>query len=181
MNTNLTQNQQQLISNITAEFIKINASAKKENTFNLIDIQPLFNKCKEIEDNKKIVETDDNLWNNIAMDEAQRIADLLQADMPFACVERYGKSNGHYDMPKICIQREKGLSGHHENYVSISVVVVTELEYLSHGICYNKGVSLAYKADYLGNDTHYSSIEELFVKSDVTEQIRRKIINWIKL
>jgi hypothetical protein len=177
---NLTQNQQQLISNITAEFIKINESAKKKNTFNLIDINPLFEKSNEIKENGKIQETDYDLWDKIAMDEAQRIANLLQADMPFACVEIYGKSNGHYDRPSICIQREKGLSGHHENFVSISVVVVTELECLSHGMSYQKGVGLAYKSDYLGNDVRYSSIEELFELPEVKEAIRTKIINWIK-
>ena len=55
---NLTNNQQELIASITAEFMKINESAKKESTFNLINVQPLFEKTKEIANNEEIIEAD---------------------------------------------------------------------------------------------------------------------------
>jgi len=175
---NLTNNQQELIASITAEFMKINESAKKESTFNLINVQPLFEKTKEIAENKKIIEADAKLWEEMAMNEAERIAKLLQEDMSFACVERFGKSNGHYDLPSICIQREKGLSGHHERWVQIEVVIERELATLSHNCHYSKGISLGYKTD--GSNDRYKTIEELFEKSKINEMIRTKIINWIK-
>jgi len=176
---NLTTNQQELIANITAEFMKINESSNKLGTFNLIDIKPLFDKNKEIEDNKKIIEADAKLWKDMAMDEAERIARLLQEDLPFICVERFGESNGHYDLPSICIQREEGLSGHHEGWVQIEVVVNKEIAELSHGCTYSKGIGLGYKADY-DDKTIYNSIEELFELSSTKEMIRTKILNKIK-
>ena len=114
----------------------------------------------------------------MAMDEAQRIAELLQQDLPFACVERYGDSNGHYDLPSICIQREKGRAGHHERFVAIEVVVIKETKLQTHNCKYDKGVALAYKHSYSGDETEYSSIEELFEKSTIKEQIRERIINY---
>jgi len=175
---NLTNNQQELIASITAEFMKINESAKKESTFNLINVQPLFEKTKEIAENEKIIKADAKFWECMAMNEAERIAKLLQEDMSFACVERFGKSNGHYDLPSICIQREKGLSGHHENFVRIDVVIERESATLSHNCHYSKGISLGYKTD--GSNDRYKTIEELFEKSNINEMIRKRIINWIK-
>lgn len=177
---NLTANQQQIIDDLTAEFSRINASAKKTSGFNLIDVEPLRQKSREIEENKFIAEQDQKMWEKIAMDEAQRIAELLQQDLPFACVERYGNSNGHYDLPCVCILREKGMAGHYENYVALEVVVIKETKLQTHDCDYKKGVALAYKHSYSGDDTKYSSIEELFEKSTIKEQIRKTIINYIR-
>jgi hypothetical protein len=157
--------------------MKINESAKKESTFNLINVQPLFEKTKEIAENEKIIKADDEFWEWMAMNKAERIAELLQEDMPFACVERFGKSNGHYDMPSICIQREKGISAHHEEWVRIDVVIEYESAKLSHNCYYSKGISLCYKTD---GSNEYKTIEELFEKSNINEMIRERIINWIK-
>lgn len=175
---NLTANQQQIIDDLTAEFSRINSSAKKTSGFNLIDVEPLRQKSREIEENRFIAEQDKKMWDRMAMDEAQRIAELLQQDLPFACVERYGDSNGHYDLPCVCIQREKGTAGHHERFVALEVVVIKETKLQTHDCDYKKGIALAYKHSYSGDETKYSSIEELFEKSAIKEQIRERIINY---
>jgi hypothetical protein len=176
---NLTSKQQQIIDNLTAEFNRINSFAKMSSGFNLIDIEPLKRKSEEIKQNKLIAEQDAKMWRQIAMDEAERIAKLLQEDLPFACVERYGKSNGHCDLPSVCIQREKGRSGHHENFVAIDVLINTEYEYQTHECSYHKGIGLSYRHEYVKDKCRYSSIEELFEKSTIKEEIRTKILNRI--
>lgn len=176
MNNNLTQTQAELIEKITSEFNKLNNNSTKS-SFNLIDVQPLIDKNEEIKNNRKIKEIDEIAWNKIAMIEAQRIVELLKQDMPNVCIEVFGKSNGHYEDSKICIQRKEGASGHHENWVEIAVVVIKEVEHLTHGCDYMKGIKLGYKTD---NYTPFSSIEDLFAKSNIKEEIRKKIINYGK-
>ena len=171
----LTQNQQEIINKLTAEFERINSDSSKSK-FNLIDINPLIQKTNEIESNKRIEKLDAEMWNKLAMDEAQRIAELIQADLPFACVERYGKSNGHYDLPYVTIQRQKGITGHYENHVCIEVGIEKEWESLTHNCGYKKGIRLYYSHNYSNDKTKYNSIEELFEKSTIAEQIRVKIL-----
>jgi len=168
----LTQNQQLIIESLTSEFLRINNEHRNEGSFNLINIDPLMQKTMEIKQNKREAEMDYEAWHNIAMQEAERIVQLLRQDLPNACVERYGESNGKYDAPSVLIQRKKGRSGHHENYVSIDVVVKKEAVYQSHGCDYKKGVSLLYRH----NDNLFNSIEELFEKSSIADEIRIKIL-----
>ena len=175
----LTQNQQAIIDSLTNEFNRINNESTK-GSFNLININPLIDKTREIKENQRIAELDKQMWDKLAMDEAQRIAELLSEDLPFACVERYGKSNGHYDLPYITIQRGKGITGHHENHVCIQVTIVKEWVKQSHDCGYEKGIRLGYERyehSYSNNRTIYNSIEELFEKSNIAEEIRIKIIN----
>ena len=118
----LTENQQSIIDAITSEFNRIN-SVNKSTSFNLVDASKLSSINDEIKRNKEEAEAIKKHWHELAMDEAERLAVLLQQDLPMACVERFGKSNGKIEAPSVIIQRQRGICGHHENYVSFEVVV----------------------------------------------------------
>lgn len=172
---NLTKNQLEIIENLKNEFVRINESMYSKDKFNLIDVDELIRINAEIENNLEEKELDHKYWFSLAMQEAERVAKLLQEDLPNACVERYGKSNGHYDLPSICIQRRKGLAGHHENFVSIAIEIDKETKELSHGCSYGRGVRLLYQY----NNRCYTSIQELFSKSLISDEIRTKIIRYL--
>jgi hypothetical protein len=169
---NLTKNQLEIIESLKNEFVRINESIHSKDKFNLIDVDELIRIKAEIKNNLEEKELDGKYWNSLAMEEAERVAKLLQEDLPNASVERYGKSNGKYDAPNIIIQRCKGLAGHHENFVSIEIAIDKETKELSHGCSYSKGVRLL----YVYNKVWYSSIEKLFSNSKIGDEIRNKIL-----
>lgn len=172
----LTKNQQSIIDAIVSEFNRINGISKIDN-FNLINASELYSINDEINRYKEEAELDNKYWISVAMEEARRLAELLQQDLPMACVERFGKSNGKYDLPSVIIQRERGICGHHENYVSFDVIVIKESVTRPHNCGYSKGVRLAYSywnSEYAS--TQYDSIEDLFSNSTIADEIRRKIL-----
>ena len=174
----LTENQQAIIDSLTTEFNRINNQNNSPKQFNLIDISHLEEKTKEIRRNNAEAEAIKKYWLQLAMDEAERVAALLQADLPMACVERFGRGNGKVDAPSVIIQRKRGICGHHENYVSFDI----ELKFggyvqQSHGCGYQEIVGLVYKYyNTPSKSTKYDSVEELFAMSDIAEEIRKKII-----
>lgn len=174
----LTQNQKSIIDALTTEFNRINNQGNSPKQFNLVDISYLEDKTEEIRRNNQEADAYKKYWKKCAMEEAQRIAELLQADLPMACVERFGKTNGKIDAPSIIIQRKGGICGHHENYVSFDVL----LEYdgytkQSHGCGYDNCIGFAYSYyNTPSKATKYYSLEELFEKSNIAEEIRKKII-----
>ena len=173
----LTENQQSIIDAITSEFNRIN-SVNKSTSFNLVDASKLLSINDEIKRNKEEAEAIENYWRQLAMAEAERLAALLQQDLPMACVERFGESNGKHDCPWVIIQRQRGKCGHHENYVSFEVVV-KQGAYVqqSHKCGYHKRVGLGYKYyNSPSNSTTYNSVEELFANSNIADEIRKKII-----
>jgi hypothetical protein len=173
----LTENQQSIIDAITSEFNRIN-SVNKSTSFNLVDASKLSSINDEIKRNKEEAEAIKKHWRQLAMDEAERLAALLQQDLPMACVERFGKSNGKTEAPSVIIQRQRGICGHHENYVSFDVVVrLGEYVHQSHNCGYQNRVGLGYEYYNTPNkSTIYNSVEELFSNSKITDDIRKKII-----
>ena len=173
----LTENQQSIIDAITSEFNRIN-SVTKSTSFNLVDASKLLSINDEIKRNIEEAEAIKKYWHQLAMEEAERLAALLQQDLPMACVERFGKSNGKVDCPSVIIQRQRGNSGHHENYVSFDVVV-KQGAYVqqSHKCGYHNSVGLGYKYyNSSSQSTTYDSVEELFANSNIADEIRKKII-----
>lgn len=174
----LTKNQQAIIDSLTTEFNRINNQNNSPKQFNLIDISHLEEKTEEIRRNNAEAEAIKKHWHQLAMDEAGRIAVLLQADLPMACVERFGKSNGKVDAPSVIIQRGRGICGHHENYVSFDI----ERKFggyvqQSHGCGYQEIVGLVYTHyNTQKKPNTYDSVEELFAMSGIAEEIRKKII-----
>ena len=173
----LTENQQSIIDAITSEFNRIN-SVTKSTSFNLVDASKLLSINDEIKRNREEAEAHSKHWREVAMQEAERIAVLLQQDLPMACVERYGKSNGKIDMPSVIIQRQRGMCGHHENYVNFEVVVrIGEYVRQSQNCGYHECVRLGYKYyNSPSKSTTYDSVEELFANSNIADEIRKKII-----
>lgn len=169
----LTNNQKSIIDAIKKEFIRINETKEEKREFNLINVDSLKQINDEIRRNKEEAEAIKNHWEKLAMDEAERIASLLQQDLPMACVERFGKSNGKIDLPSVIIQRQSGICGHHENYVDFDVrgKMGKHIEQ-SHGCRYQECVGL----EYYYNGLAYNSIEELFAESRIADEIRSKII-----
>lgn len=174
----LTINQQAIIDSLTSEFNRINETRKENRAFNLIDANVLSEISEEIRRNNQEADAYKKYWHQLAMDEAERVAALLQADLPMACVERFGKSNGKVDAPSVIIQRQRGICGHHENYVSFDI----ERKFggyvqQSHGCGYQEIVGLVYKYyNTPSKSTKYDSVEELFEKSNIADEIRKKII-----
>ena len=173
----LTQNQQSIIDAITSEFNRIN-SATKVGGFNLVDASKLLSINEEIAKNKAEAEANKKYWHELAMLEAERVAALIQQDLPMACVERYGKSNGKIDAPSVIIQRKPGICGHYEKYVHFDIeVVLAGYVQQSHDCRYQKRVGLQYSYyNSASNPTKYSSVEELFAQSNICDEIRRKIL-----
>lgn len=172
----LTENQQSIIDALTSEFNRIN-STPKATTFNLVDASKLASITDEIARNKAEAEADKKYWRELAMAEAERVAALIQQDMPMACVERFGKSNGKVDCSSVTIQRQRG-NAHHEDSVSFSVeVILGEYVEQSHKCGYHKSIGLQYSYyDSPSSAAKYSSVEELFEKSNICDAIRRKIL-----
>lgn len=169
----LTENQQCIIDAITSEFSRINGLSATSGSFNLVDASGLMSINDEIKRNKEETDAINHHWYQLAMDEALRVAELLQQDLPMACVERFGKSNGKYECPSVIIQRKSGRCGHHENYVSFDVkIVYGDYVRQSHGCGYNKPIGLRY--EYSGKS--YDSVEDLFKNSQITKEIRIKIL-----
>lgn len=177
MKTILTASQQGMIDAITSEFNRIN-SVNKSTSFNLIDANKLSSINDEIKRNNEEAEAIKIYWHELAMAEAERIAVLLQQDLPMACVERFGKSNGKIEAPSVIIQRQRGICGHHENFVSFDVVVkLGEYIHQSHNCGYQNRVGLQYKYyNHSNRSSRYNSVEELFSQSNIADEIRKKII-----
>ena len=170
--TTLTERQQELIKSLKAEFSRINQESAKKGRFNLIDVNALDEKNAEIKRNREEQDADKKYWHELAMQEAERVAKLIQEDLPNAYAGRYGKENGRSDWPQVAIQREIGPAGHHENYVSFEVRVKTEPCRQSHNFQYNKGVGL----EYVYKNQVYTNIERLFSNVIILDEIRTKIL-----
>lgn len=170
----ITNTQQSIINSLLTEFARINEPQKNQ-AFNFINVTPLAEKTEEIKVNEAIAIADREAWEKLAMQEADRLVLLLKQDLPTAVVERYGKTNGHYDLPTIMIRRNVKTSTHPESCVIFSVVVVKELIQQSHSCQYNKGVSLAYSFGGY-KDNKYNSMEEFIEKSGITERIRTLVL-----
>jgi len=171
----LTENQKAIIESLTSEFNRINNVSKQTRSFNLIDLAPLEEKSLEIQQYKEVAELDRQTWDKIAKKEADRIANLLQEDLPHLVVERYAKSNGRYDLPIVSIQPRSGAM-HWEYCVSIEVVVKKERVDQGHDCYYDKGVSLGYQHRDIDRPATWNTIEELFDNTQIKECIRKKFV-----
>lgn len=174
----LTENQQCIIDAITSEFSRINGLSAKSGSFNLVDASGLMSINDEIKRNNEEADAIKKHWKQMAIAEADRIVILLQQDLPMLGVERFGKNNGRVDCPSVIIQKRFGICAHHTECVSFDVkIVYGDYVRQSHGCGYNKPIGLRY--EYSGNyneRTSYDSVEDLFKNSQITEDIRTKIL-----
>jgi hypothetical protein len=170
---NLTNNQQELLSQLINEFNRMNESKKTSTGFNLIDINPLAKINQEIKEFNQLADADCIAWNNLANQEAQRIVDLLKQDLQGYCVQKYGKENGHYDLPSILIRHDEKTSTHCNSCVTINVEIEHQTKYI-HDTPRNFGVKLYYVSTYGG--TRYYTIEEAISDATFQRKLRNVVI-----
>jgi hypothetical protein len=171
----ITPTQQNILDSLVNEFNRINNEPTPSGSFNFINTDPLLQKTMEIKQNKAIAKADKEAWNKIAIDEANRIVELLRQDLPNACIYRHSKENGYNDSSRIKILRDKNTSTDHYSCVTIEVIVITNEVYQTHGCYYENGVGLAYIDMYRG-DEKYNTMQDLANTKYFQEQIREKVL-----
>ena len=169
----ITEQQQEILNSLMTEFNRMNKTVESKASFNFIDIEPLIDKTREIENNNSIIKADAEAWVKLAIEEADRLVVLFQKDLPNLCVRRMGKETGHYEDSVIVIYKNESSIRLNSERVSIKVKVRTEVNlYLSHSMRFDKGKGFFYM-NYRGDDTTYSSVEELIKETNIAEEIRR--------
>jgi len=173
----MENNQQQIIDSLIAEFNRINSMNANNKTFNLINIEPLNAKTDEIKRYKAMREADKKAWNELAYQEVYRLIDLFKQDLPNACIEKYGKENGHIDIPSIIIGKdERHTRGHSENHVSIHIEVRTnKMVKDSYGGTWSFGSELIYRYGIFNKE--YKTIEEVVTSKEFLEELRLKVLS----
>lgn len=176
----ITEQQQEIINSLMTEFNRMNKTVESKASFNFIDIEPLIDKTREIENNNAIIKADAEAWKKLAIEEADRLVVLFQKDLPNSYVRRMGKGTGHYEDSTIIICKDESGMSRGDTGVRFEVRINTETnQYLSHDMRFDKGKSLYYR-EYgswsLKGDVRYSSVEELIQKTNIAEEIRRLIL-----
>ena len=168
----ITQSQQILLDSLLDEFTRINKTSESKHTFNLINIEPLLQKSKEIERNEAIAKADKKAWDRLAEEEADRIAELVKQDLPNVYI---GKDSGFPSM--LNIAKDEKSSHHIYTRVNIYVGYLTEKVDQTHNDRYWKGVQLYYSLCWMDSAKKYPCIESLIKNSNFLDQVRTKILN----
>ena len=171
----LTQNQQQTIEFLTAQFEKLNASTPKRK-FNLVDIKPLEDKAERIRQLDEEEKIQLQIWTDTQKHELQRIADLLREDLPEDKV--LIKINGR--QIKIC--RIQFLSNG-ELYASESlercVTICVKIKYKDFYDEYSQKFRYRYTGIYYElnyGKVEYSTIEELCATDEFKDTLRKRVL-----
>ncbi len=174
----LTQNQQQTIEFLTAQFEKLNGSQQPKTKFNLVDIKPLEDKAERIRQLDEEHETEDKAWAELRKNELQRIADLLREDLPEDRI--MVKINTYGCVLYIC--RIQYLSNG-ELYINDDtdrcVTIHLELKRNSYKDEYSqkyrgKYTNLYYTLNY--GKVEYSTIEELVSTDEFKDTLRTRVL-----
>ena len=174
----LTQNQQQTIEFLTAQFEKLNASTQPKRKFNLVDIKPLEDKSERIRQLDEEEKIQLQIWTDTQKHELHRIARLLIEDLPqektMININPYGCT--------LSICRIQFLSNgqiftndHPESCVKISVEVKKksywdEYSQKHRDECNN----LYYRLNY--GKEEYSTIEELCATDEFKDTLRKRVL-----
>ena len=169
----LTEKQQQIIDSLQSEFNRINESSRSGGSFNLIDIDALSTKSREIREFKEMVQKDKDSWMEAAKTEALRITNLLQKDIPDAVIV-LGFENR---LIKIFHKNCSGLSSN--DTVTIKVKIIDKSIQDSYGNYYWVGKSLGYELcpTILGSNDYYYDIEKAVMDSKFLEALRKRVID----
>ena len=174
----LTQNQQQTIEFITAQFEKLNSSTQPNKKFNLVDIVPLQDKAERIRQLDEEDETEDKAWAELRKNELHRIADLLREDLPQDRI--MVKVNTYGCVLYIC--RMQYLSSG-QIYINDDtdrcVTIHLELKRNSWKDEYSqkyrgKYTNLYYTLNY--GKVEYSTIEELCATEEFKDTLRKRVL-----
>lgn len=174
----LTQNQQQTIEFIKAQFEKLNGSTQPKTKFNLVDIVPLQDKSERIRQLDEEDETEDKAWAELRKNELHRIADLLREDLPQDRI--MVKVNTYGCVLYIC--RMQYLSSG-QIYINDDtdrcVTIHLELKRNSWKDEYSqkyrgKYTNLYYTLNY--GKVEYSTIEELCATEEFKDTLRKRVL-----
>jgi hypothetical protein len=168
----LTENQQQTIQFITETFEKLN-KASEPKKFSLINTNLLLEKTERIKALDKEETEERRMWENLACDEASRIAELFREDLPVDRVVVFDAKN----QIKICkqvVQEDGSVYTHSFGRCCIELSVGIKWDYKKdeYGISRKKCSALKY--DY-GTST-FQTIEELISNTNLTERLRTEIL-----
>lgn len=168
-------NQQRIIDALVNEMTRIEAMHTPRTSFKLINVDALNDKTNEIEMYKAREKAEMEAWEELAQEEARRLVKLFKADLPNACIQKYGDGNTYYDLPSLVIRRNERTSTHPDSCVNIEVTIVKYDDVKdSFGNYYRRGVRLNYRFNY-GNE-RYDTIEDLVSQRDFLESIRNKVL-----
>jgi hypothetical protein len=168
----LTQNQQQTIQFITETFEKLN-KASEPKKFNLVNTSLLLETNERIKALDKEEAEERRIWENLACDEASRIAELFREDLPTTGVVVFDAQNEI----KICRQVVKdngSVYTHSFGRCSIEIRVIIEWNYEMDE--YNTRRKKYFGLKYNFDGTTYQTIEELVSSSYFTERLRTEIL-----
>jgi hypothetical protein len=168
----LTQNQQQTIQFITETFEKLN-KASEPKKFNLVNTSLLLETNERIKALDKEEAEERRIWENLACDEAARIAQLLRQDLPTTGVVVLNSQNEI----KICRQVVKdngSVYTHSFGRCCIEIRVTIKWDYVKdeYNTTRKKCSALLYEAW----TSTYETIEELVLDRNFTERLRTEIL-----
>lgn len=181
----LTQNQQQTIEFITAQFEKLNGSQQPNKKFNLVDIKPLQDKSERIRQLDEEENISKKMWTDAQEHEIKRIADLLREDLPEDMI--LIKTNPYSREIKICrIQFTSNgtfyVSEHKNDCVTIGVKIRRESFYDEYSTKHRDKCSGIYYT-ILQNislletkNVEYSTIEELVSTDEFKDTLRKRVL-----
>jgi hypothetical protein len=168
----LTQNQQQTIQFITETFEKLN-KASEPKKFNLINTSLLLETNERIKALDKEEIEEKKIWENLACDEASRIAQLIREDLPTTGVVVLNSEN----VIKICKQEIKdngSVYTHSFGRCCIEIRVVIKWDYVKdeYNTTRKKRSALLYEAW----TSTYETIEKLVSDINFTDRLRTEIL-----
>ena len=170
----MNQNQEKIIQDLIAEFNRIENMAAENTGFNLININPLLEKSREIEMMKANQEADLKSWELMAFEEMRRVIGLLQQDLPNASIQAYGKENGYYISPSILIRKNSNVSTHCDSCITIHIEVEKD-SFMHNNEWYQKGIRLNYNS-YSASKKNYATIGELVSDDLFLRRIRTLVL-----
>jgi hypothetical protein len=174
----LTDNQKKAIEFITEQFENLNASQQRNTKFNLVDVQPVIEKKEKILQLDREEELMVQTWNNLIIDELNRISSLFEADLPsdktdviinkyeqhLKICKRIYRSNGHVYNPR-----------GYDDCVTISLYKIIENVYDNYSQKYRKNISeISYRLNY--TDARYKTIEELVATDEFINSLINRVL-----
>lgn len=176
----LTQNQQQTIEFITAQFEKLNASAQPKTKFNLVDIKPLQDKAERIRQLDEEENISKKIWKDAQESEIKRIIALFQEDLP---EDRTFIKIGDSECTLYICRLEFLSNGQpcirdfHDSCVKISVEVKIKDYFDDYSQKWRKEyTNLYYRFYYDKLDLDYNTIEELCSTEAFKDTLRMKVL-----
>jgi hypothetical protein len=168
----LTQNQQQTIQFITETFEKLN-KASEPKKFNLINTNLLIETNERIKVLDKEEAEELKIWDNLAMCEASRIAELFREDLPTDGVVVLNTQN-EIKICKQTIKEDGSVYTHSFGRCCIEIRVVIKWDYVKdeYNTTRKKCSALLYEAW----TSTYKTIEDLVSDSNFTNRLRTEIL-----